>query len=160
MLASLGHESSALGVARLYAGLVDRFVIDEADAALAPAIEALGMAVSVLPTVMRTDADRAAWPGPGRGPPGDRCGDRVCSAGVSVRIIVPHRGPGGGQDPPGAGARARRSGSSLARQLLERVLRVAREAADDVVVITPVRGARAPIVEPRAPGWSCSAAWA
>jgi LPPG:FO 2-phospho-L-lactate transferase len=59
MLASLGHESSALGVARLYTGLVERFVIDEADAALAPAIEALGMAVSVLPTVMRDDDDRA-----------------------------------------------------------------------------------------------------
>lgn len=59
MLTSLGHESSALGVARLYAGLIERFVIDEADAALAPAIEALGMAVSVLPTVMRDDADRA-----------------------------------------------------------------------------------------------------
>ncbi len=28
MLISLGHESSALGVARLYAGLVDRFVLD------------------------------------------------------------------------------------------------------------------------------------
>ena len=60
MLTSLGHESSALGVARLYAGLVDCFVIDEADAALAPAIEALGMSVRVLPTVMRSDADRAA----------------------------------------------------------------------------------------------------
>jgi len=59
MLTSLGHESSALGVARLYDGLLDRFVIDEADAALAPAIEALGMAVSVLPTVMRSDEDRA-----------------------------------------------------------------------------------------------------
>jgi LPPG:FO 2-phospho-L-lactate transferase len=59
MLASLGHESSALGVARLYEGLVERFVIDEADAALAPAIEALGMAVSVLPIVMSDDDDRA-----------------------------------------------------------------------------------------------------
>lgn len=59
MLTSLGHESSALGVARIYEGLVERFVIDEADSALAPAIEALGMAVSVLPTVMRSDEDRA-----------------------------------------------------------------------------------------------------
>jgi LPPG:FO 2-phospho-L-lactate transferase len=59
MLVSLGHESSALGVARLYAGLLDRFVLDEADAALAPAVEALGMAAQVLPTVMRTDAGRA-----------------------------------------------------------------------------------------------------
>jgi LPPG:FO 2-phospho-L-lactate transferase len=60
MLASLGHESSAVGVARLYAGLADRFVIDEADAGLANEIESLGMEVSVLPTVMRTDADRSA----------------------------------------------------------------------------------------------------
>jgi LPPG:FO 2-phospho-L-lactate transferase len=59
MLAQLGHEPTAVGVARLYAGLVDRFVIDEADAALAPAVEALGMAAVVLPTVMRSDADRA-----------------------------------------------------------------------------------------------------
>ena len=60
MLASLGHESSALGVARLYAGLVDSFVLDEADAELAPSVELLGMGATVLPTVMRSDADRAA----------------------------------------------------------------------------------------------------
>jgi LPPG:FO 2-phospho-L-lactate transferase len=58
MLASMGHEPTALGVARLYAGLVDRFVIDEADAGSRPKIEALGMAVDVLPTVMRTDDGR------------------------------------------------------------------------------------------------------
>ena len=60
MLASLGHDSTALGVARMYAGLVDRFVLDEVDAELAPQVAELGMAVSVLPTVMRSDADRAA----------------------------------------------------------------------------------------------------
>jgi LPPG:FO 2-phospho-L-lactate transferase len=59
MLGSLGHEVSALGVARLYVGLVQRFVIDEADANLAPAVQALGMSASVLPTVMRSDGDRA-----------------------------------------------------------------------------------------------------
>ena len=59
MLISLGHESSALGVARLYAGLVDRFVLDVADAELAPQIQALGMAADVMPTVMRSDDDRA-----------------------------------------------------------------------------------------------------
>ena len=59
MLASLGHEPSAAGVARLYAGLVERFVIDELDAGLALAIEALGMRVSVLPTVMVSNDDRA-----------------------------------------------------------------------------------------------------
>ncbi|HET6746020.1 MAG TPA: 2-phospho-L-lactate transferase [Candidatus Limnocylindria bacterium] len=60
MLATLGHEPTARGVATLYAAVLDRFVIDEADAALAPEIEALGMSVSVLPTVMRSDDDRAA----------------------------------------------------------------------------------------------------
>jgi LPPG:FO 2-phospho-L-lactate transferase len=60
MLASLGHEATALGVARIYAGVVDRLAIDEQDAELRPAIEALGMAVEVLPTVMRDDASRAA----------------------------------------------------------------------------------------------------
>ena len=58
MLTSLGHESSALGVARLYEGLVERFVIDELDGALATQIEALGMGVSVLPTVMGDDDGR------------------------------------------------------------------------------------------------------
>lgn len=58
MLSSLGHEATALGVARLYTGLVDRFVVDEADAALVPAVEALGMQAVVLPTVMGDDAGR------------------------------------------------------------------------------------------------------
>lgn len=61
MLASLGHESTALGVARLYDGLVRRFVIDEQDAALAGAIESqTAMSVTVAPTVMRTGDDRAS----------------------------------------------------------------------------------------------------
>ena len=59
MLATLGHEPTARGVAAIYRGLLDHFVIDQADAALAPDIAALGMRVSVLPTVMRSDADRA-----------------------------------------------------------------------------------------------------
>ena len=50
MLASLGDEVSALGVARLYAGLVDAFVLDAVDAALAPAVEALGCDAVVAPT--------------------------------------------------------------------------------------------------------------
>jgi LPPG:FO 2-phospho-L-lactate transferase len=60
MLAELGEEVSALGVARRYAGLVDAFVIDEADAALAPAVEELGMRAIVAPTVMTDDPSRAA----------------------------------------------------------------------------------------------------
>ena len=59
MLVSLGHESSALGVARLYRGVVDRFVLDEADAGQAASVRELGLGAVVLPTVMRSDADRA-----------------------------------------------------------------------------------------------------
>ncbi len=58
MLATLGHEVSAVGVAALYVGLVDGLVIDEADRALAPRIEALGIAVLVAPTVMGGADDR------------------------------------------------------------------------------------------------------
>ena len=60
MLESLGHESSALGVARLYSGLVDVFVIDEVDAPLADEIGTLGMRVVVTDTIMSDDAKRAA----------------------------------------------------------------------------------------------------
>lgn len=59
MLASLGHESSAVGVARLYADLLDVFVLDNADAALAPDVESLGIRAVVTDTVMGDDASRA-----------------------------------------------------------------------------------------------------
>lgn len=58
MLISLGHESSAFGVASLYADLLDIFVIDTQDAAERERIEALGMRVLVTDTVMRDRADR------------------------------------------------------------------------------------------------------
>lgn len=60
MLASLGHEVSALGVARIYADVAGAFVIDEADRSLGPAIERLGLRVTVAPTIMRDAATRAA----------------------------------------------------------------------------------------------------
>jgi LPPG:FO 2-phospho-L-lactate transferase len=60
MLASLGEDVSAVGVARRYAGIAAAFVLDQADAELAHEIAALDMTPRVLPTVMRTDADRAA----------------------------------------------------------------------------------------------------
>ena len=59
MLASLGHESSALGVARLLRDLLDVFVIDAVDADLAPAIRALGPRVVVADTMMTDDSARA-----------------------------------------------------------------------------------------------------
>jgi LPPG:FO 2-phospho-L-lactate transferase len=58
MLASLGHESSALGVARIYAELATGFVLDTVDAALVPAIEALGLRTLVTNTIMSDDAAR------------------------------------------------------------------------------------------------------
>jgi LPPG:FO 2-phospho-L-lactate transferase len=60
MMASLGHEPSALGVARLYAGLASVFVLDRADAALAPEVEKLGLRPAVCETVMVDPACRAA----------------------------------------------------------------------------------------------------
>jgi LPPG:FO 2-phospho-L-lactate transferase len=59
MLASLGHESTALGVARGYAGLIDAFVLDTVDGELAPAVEALGVRAIVTDTIMTDDASRA-----------------------------------------------------------------------------------------------------
>ena len=59
MMTTLGHEVSALGVARIYAGLIDLMVIDDLDSALAPAIEALGMRCFVTDTMM-TSTERKA----------------------------------------------------------------------------------------------------
>lgn len=58
MLADLGHEVSALGVARLYRGLVDLMCIDVQDVGLTAAIEDLGFEVLVTDTVMGGPADR------------------------------------------------------------------------------------------------------
>ena len=59
MLAALGHEASALGVARLYADLCDVFVLDAVDAGLAPSVAALGLRPLVTDTIMTDDASRA-----------------------------------------------------------------------------------------------------
>lgn len=59
LLRELGHEASVVGVARLYAPLAATLVVDEADAARAPEVEAAGMRCVVAPTIMR-DVDAAA----------------------------------------------------------------------------------------------------
>lgn len=59
MLQTLGHEVSAVGVAKIYQGLIDVMVIDEQDRALAPRIEALEMRCVVTDTIM-ADAERKA----------------------------------------------------------------------------------------------------
>lgn len=56
MLSDLGHEPTAVGVARLYAPLAATFILDEADAAHAPEIEALGMTCRITNTVMSSPA--------------------------------------------------------------------------------------------------------
>jgi LPPG:FO 2-phospho-L-lactate transferase len=58
MLAELGHEPSARGVANLYADFSGIFVIDPVDEAQAAAIRELGMKVEVIPTVMTTRAQK------------------------------------------------------------------------------------------------------
>jgi LPPG:FO 2-phospho-L-lactate transferase len=59
MLASLGHEVSSTGVARMYADLVDGMVVDRIDEGERAAIESIGMRVLVADAVMRDVADRA-----------------------------------------------------------------------------------------------------
>lgn len=59
MLAELGHEPSVVGVARLWAPLAAALVVDEADAALASAVEAEGTRCIVAPSVMSGPAEAA-----------------------------------------------------------------------------------------------------
>ncbi len=58
MLRSLGHEVSAAGVARMYEGLVDGFVMDRVDENEEASISALGMRVLSTDAVMRDEPDR------------------------------------------------------------------------------------------------------
>ena len=58
MMRELGREVSAAAVAAYYRGLAHGVVIDEADAGLAAQIEAMEMAVRIVPTLMRSSADR------------------------------------------------------------------------------------------------------
>jgi LPPG:FO 2-phospho-L-lactate transferase len=57
MLRGLQLEVSSVGVAELYRDIADLFVIDQADAALAPRVEALGLRTLVTNTIMRTATD-------------------------------------------------------------------------------------------------------
>jgi LPPG:FO 2-phospho-L-lactate transferase len=59
LLPAWGVEVSAAGVAGLYAGLADAFVLDVVDADQAPAVADLGLEPVVVPTVMRTLEDAA-----------------------------------------------------------------------------------------------------
>jgi LPPG:FO 2-phospho-L-lactate transferase len=58
MLAQLGHKSSAAGVAELYCDFTRTFVIDTQDETQRGKIESLGTQVAVMPTVMKTRAQK------------------------------------------------------------------------------------------------------
>ena len=58
MLAQLGYDPSAQGVAKLYSDFTGTFVIDPVDEPQAGSIRTLDMNVAVIPTVMQTRADK------------------------------------------------------------------------------------------------------
>ncbi len=60
LMRELGHEVSAVGVARFYQGVVGTMVIDERDAHRAEAVAATGCAVRVTTTVMSDEAHAMA----------------------------------------------------------------------------------------------------
>jgi len=60
LLPAWGVEVSARGVAGLYAGLADAFVLDTVDAGQAGDVRGLGLEPVVVPTLMRTVEDAAA----------------------------------------------------------------------------------------------------
>jgi LPPG:FO 2-phospho-L-lactate transferase len=63
IMAELGIEASALEVARLWAPMIDVFVLDRADADLRGAVEALGPRAVVANTVMLSTSDKVALAG-------------------------------------------------------------------------------------------------
>jgi len=63
MLASLGQEPTAVGVARGYDGLIDVFVLDTVDAALVGDVSAIGIRAIVADTIMTDDDSRARLAG-------------------------------------------------------------------------------------------------
>ncbi len=58
MMRTLGHDPSPVGVAGMYAGLIDALVIDDVDAALAAELGRHGISVTVTDTIMRDDVAR------------------------------------------------------------------------------------------------------
>jgi LPPG:FO 2-phospho-L-lactate transferase len=59
MMAGLGFPVDVVGVAAVYGGLIDTLVIDDADAALAAAVEAMNVRAVIAPTLM-TGSDATA----------------------------------------------------------------------------------------------------
>jgi LPPG:FO 2-phospho-L-lactate transferase len=59
LLAELGHEPSAAGVAQMWAPYAGTIVVDNSDAALASRIEAAGVRCAVAPSIMTGQAEAA-----------------------------------------------------------------------------------------------------
>ncbi len=59
ILASLGHEPSAVGVARYYGADIDLFLMDDVDAGLADDVRARGLDVMITDTLMTDEPARA-----------------------------------------------------------------------------------------------------
>jgi len=57
VLASMGYEASARGVAEYYKGFINRLVIDRADSAQKPELEKLGFEITIADTVMKRIED-------------------------------------------------------------------------------------------------------
>lgn len=60
MLVELGYEASVVGVARLYSHICGTLVIDDLDASLASAVEAVGVRCIVTDTIMKSPSVAAA----------------------------------------------------------------------------------------------------
>jgi LPPG:FO 2-phospho-L-lactate transferase len=60
LMTELGHESSVVGVAKIYAPICGTLIIDNADAHLASAVEAQGMRCVVTDTIMKSPQVSAA----------------------------------------------------------------------------------------------------
>jgi LPPG:FO 2-phospho-L-lactate transferase len=58
MMKQMGHDVSAMGVARIYEQICGTLIIDRADAAQSARIKAIGMRVIVAQTVMKTPGDK------------------------------------------------------------------------------------------------------
>lgn len=60
MMTDLGHESSALGVAKIYKPFLDSFVIDNSDSNLLGSINSLGIKAIATNTIMNSKTDKIA----------------------------------------------------------------------------------------------------
>lgn len=58
LMADLGRQPSAVGVARLYADCLSHFILDLRDAAERPAVEVLGLEVAALNTLMSSQEEK------------------------------------------------------------------------------------------------------